>query len=50
MGSEIGRKGMLTAAKILALSCVKAIHNPERLKAAREEWLAVTGGRYHCPM
>ena len=50
VGSEIGQKGMLTAARILALSCVKAIHEPERLKAAREEWLAVTGGRYHCPM
>lgn len=50
VGSEIGQKGMVTAAKILALSCVKAIHDPEKLKAAREEWLAVTGGRYHCPV
>lgn len=49
-GGEMGRKCVLTAGKILALSCVKALKNPERLKAAREEWLATTGGEYICPM
>lgn len=50
VGSSIGEKGMLTAAKILALSSVKAIQSPERLEQARKEWLQRTGGKYNCPM
>ncbi len=48
--SPIGRRGLITAAEVMALSCIRAMENPKLLAEAREEMLAVTGGTYDCPM
>lgn len=48
--SSIGEKGIIAAGETLALACLKAMHRPDALKAAREELIATTGGVYDCPM
>ena len=48
--SPIGRKGLITAAEVMALSCIRAMQNPQLLAEARQEMLSVTGGTYDCPM
>ena len=48
--SPIGRKGLITAAEVMALSCIRAMQNPQLLAEARQEMLSVTGGAYDCPM
>lgn len=48
--TEMAHKAMLTAGKVLALSAIKLIEDPEMLKRARKEWMAVTGGEYICPI
>ena len=48
---SIGHKGMLHAAKTLALIAVKLHQNPAHLIAAREEFRTATGGHaYQCPL
>jgi len=48
---SIGHKGMLHAAKTLALIAVKLHQNPAHLTAAREEFRTATGGHaYQCPL
>lgn len=49
-GSVLGEKGLLTAAKALALSAIRTMESPEVMKAAREEFVKKTGGVYHCPL
>ena len=49
-GSSIGRKGMLRAAEVLTLACVRTIKSPERIAAAKEELKAKNGGHYICPL
>ena len=48
--SDIGMKGMLTAAKALALSFVRTMERPEIIEKAREELLIKNGGKYTCPL
>lgn len=50
MNSSIGEKGMLTAAKVLALSCIRTVRDPGIIEAARREWKEKTGGVYVCPL
>ena len=50
MNSSIGNKGMLTAAKVMALACIRTAENPEIIKQARDEWFEKTGGIYTCPL
>ena len=43
-------KGMLYAAKVMALSAVMAMENPKTLLKAKEELVANTDGGYKCPL
>ena len=49
-GSSIGHKGLLTAARAIALSCIRTMQQPEKIALAKEETLARNGGRYVCPL
>lgn len=49
-GSVLGHKGLLTAAKALALSTIRTMESPEVMAAAKAEYVAKTGGVYHCPL
>lgn len=50
-GSGIGAKGMMLAAKTLALTGLDLLGKPEVLKAAREEFVKATSGkRYASPL
>ena len=48
--SEIGMKGMLRAAEVMALSCVRVLDQPDVIAKAREELLKKNGGKYTCPL
>ena len=48
--SSIGDKGMLTAAKTLALAALRTMDDPELIRRAGEELFAKNGGRYVCPL
>ena len=48
--SSIGEKGMLTAAKALALTAVRAAADPQLLEAAAAEWRQSCPDGYRCPM
>lgn len=50
-GSSIGEKGMLYAAKIMAVAGIKALENPSIIEAAKTEFVKVMNGKtYKCPM
>lgn len=49
-GTSLGFSGMLNAAAVIALTGVIAARSPQRLKAARCEYIRATGGQYICPM
>lgn len=47
-GTELGRKGLMVAAKALTLSTVELFHNPELVKSARAAFdQKMAGKRYH---
>ena len=48
--STIGMKGMMSAAKVMALSCIRTLEKPELIKQAQEELHRKNGGRYTCPL
>ena len=49
--SSIAHKGQMYAAEVLADAAIRAIEEPEIIKKAKEEFLAVTGGKpYVCPI
>ena len=48
--SSLGHKGLLTAAKMLALCTIRTMQSPKTIAAAWEEFRAKTGGVYHCPL
>lgn len=48
--SPLGQKGMLTAAKVMALTAVLMLDDPAAIKAAKKEFLAKNGGVYDCPV
>ncbi len=48
--SSLSHKGMLTAAKILALSLIRTAKRPETISEAKKEVLKRNGGKYSCPL
>jgi len=44
-GSSIGFKGMMLAAKAMALTALDLMVNPDHVQAARDEFVKATGGR-----
>ena len=48
--SSIGHKGMINAAKVLALSSVRTMEKPDLITEARAELEKRNGGRYVCPL
>jgi len=48
--TTIARKGMLTAAKVLACTAIDLFEEPELLRPAREEFEKRTAGGYICPI
>lgn len=48
--SPIAHKGLLTAAKVIALSCVRTMDQPEVIERAKAEVRKRNGGRYTCPL
>ena len=48
--TSYAHKGMLVAGKIMALSGVYAMEDPELLAKAKEELLVKNGGGYKCPL
>jgi aminobenzoyl-glutamate utilization protein B len=50
-GMSIGHKGMIHAAKALAIAAADFIQDPDLIAAARAEFAASTAGRpYQCPV
>ena len=49
-GSRIAHKGLLRAAEILALSCIRLLRDPETVAHAKAETLKRNGGAYVCPL
>lgn len=50
VGSTIGDKASLAAARAIALACAKVYENPELVEKAKEELLEETGGEYLSPL
>ena len=48
--SPIAHKGLLTAAKVMALSCVRTMDRPDVIEAAKKELVKRNGGKYACPL
>ena len=48
--SSIANKGMLTAAKVMALSAVRTMDKPEIIQKAKEFVLKQNNGAYECPL
>ena len=49
-GSRIADKGLLVAAKAMALSAVRTMERPEIISRAKELVLRQNGGKYVCPL
>ena len=49
-GSRLAHKGLLTVAKMLALSCIRTMKRPDIMEAAKKEVLERNGGSYSCPL
>ncbi len=49
-GSDIGMKGMLKAAEIMALATLRTMERPEVLEKAKAELKRKNGGSYTCPL
>ena len=48
--SPIAHKGLLTAAKLMALSCIRTMDRPDVIEAAKKEVTKRNGGHYTCPL
>ena len=48
--SPIAHKGLLTAAKVMALSCIRTMDRPDVIEAAKKEVTKRNGGHYTCPL
>lgn len=48
--SPFAHKGLLTAAEVMALACVRTMDRPEVIEAAKAEVRKRNGGRYSCPL
>jgi aminobenzoyl-glutamate utilization protein B len=49
-GSRLAQKGLLTAAKALALSAVRTMQRPDVIDRAKDIVLRQNGGKYQCPL
>ena len=49
-GSRIAHKGLLTAAEVMALACIRTMEDPEAVEAAKRELHKKNGGHYTCPL
>ncbi|MBQ4505880.1 MAG: amidohydrolase [Firmicutes bacterium] len=49
-GSRIGIKGMLRAAEVMTMACVRTAADPELIAKAKAELFAINGGKYECPL
>ena len=49
-GSDIGMKGMLRAAEVMALATVRTMDQPELIEKAKNELKKKNGGKYKCPV
>ena len=50
VGVSIGQKGMLTASKVIAMSAALMVEHPDRIAAAKEEFMKKNNGQYDCPV
>jgi len=48
--SSVGMKGMLKAAEVMTLACIKTMQQPELIEKAKEELKKKNGGSYLCPL
>ena len=48
--SPLAHKGLLTAAKVMALSCIRTMDRPDIIEAAKKEVTKRNGGHYTCPL
>ena len=48
--SDIGMKGMLRAAEMMALASLRTMEQPEVIEKAKAELLKKNGGKYTCPL
>lgn len=48
--SPLAHKGLLTAAKVMALACVRTMDRPDVIEAAKKEVEKRNGGHYTCPL
>ena len=48
--STISNKGLITAAKAMALSAIKTMDRPDIIKKAKEIVIKQNGGQYKCPL
>lgn len=48
--SPLAHKGLLVAAKVLALSCIRTMSRPDVIEAAKAEVKKRNGGKYTCPL
>ena len=48
--SPLAHKGLLTAAKVMALACVRTMDRPDVIEAAKKEVTKRNGGHYPCPL
>ncbi|HZW49402.1 MAG TPA: amidohydrolase [Bacillota bacterium] len=49
-GSQIAQKGLMTAAKVMALAAIKTMERPELVAKAKTLVLKQNGGAYQCPL
>lgn len=49
-GSEIGMKGMMKAAEVMALATLRTMEDENLIKEAKAELLVKNGGKYVCPL
>lgn len=49
-GSQLAHKGLLTAAKVMALAAIYTMKRPDLIKKAKEVVLKQNGGTYQCPL
>lgn len=48
--SAIGMKGMMAAAKVMTLACIRTMDKPRLIEAAKAELRKKNGGKYVCPL
>ena len=48
--SPIAHKGLMTAAKVMALAAIKTMQRPETIQKAKKSVLQQNGGSYQCPL